>query len=258
MIDFFLERKAHHEQLDDDGPRERIAHETFGYTPVMIEHLFDEALLVALREGRHALNFDDVMEAKLTEEIGLEAAHDLHGDRPGRGGDPRGGPRDDRVRARQGPPDGDALYHQAAGIARAAGAQRRGGTPHADEVGARDRDRDLPRWIGGGGDVVGGVGDRTGRRPGARHRVGRPDGRLLRDGGIARSPTRRSPTVPWRARTWSARSWGTRRPSRRSRTSSRPSAFGSARSWNPTATSTRRSGTRCSNATSWSAMRSPP
>jgi ATP-dependent Zn protease len=70
LIDFFLDRKSHHEQLDDDGPRERIAHETFGYTPVMIEHLFDEALLVALREGRHALNFDDVMEAKLTEEIG--------------------------------------------------------------------------------------------------------------------------------------------------------------------------------------------
>ncbi len=70
LIDFFLDRKAHHEQLADDALRERIAHETFGYTPVMIEHLFDEALLVSLREGRHALNFEDVMEAKLTEEIG--------------------------------------------------------------------------------------------------------------------------------------------------------------------------------------------
>jgi cell division protease FtsH len=70
LIDFFLERKAHHEQLDDDAVRERVAHETFGYTPVMIEHLFDESLLVALREGRHALSYDDVMEAKLTEEIG--------------------------------------------------------------------------------------------------------------------------------------------------------------------------------------------
>ena len=38
----------------------------------MIEHLFDEALLVALREGRRQMNFDDVMEAKLTEEIGLK------------------------------------------------------------------------------------------------------------------------------------------------------------------------------------------
>ena len=38
----------------------------------MIEHLFDESLLVALREGRREMNFDDVMEAKLTEEIGLK------------------------------------------------------------------------------------------------------------------------------------------------------------------------------------------
>jgi ATP-dependent Zn protease len=70
LIDFFLNRKSHHEQLDDDTARERIAHETFGYTPVMIEHLFDEALLVALRDERKQMNFSDVMEAKFTEEIG--------------------------------------------------------------------------------------------------------------------------------------------------------------------------------------------
>ena len=40
----------------------------------MIEHLFDESLLVALREGRREMNFDDVMEAKFTEEIGLKQA----------------------------------------------------------------------------------------------------------------------------------------------------------------------------------------
>jgi ATP-dependent Zn protease len=38
----------------------------------MIEHLFDEGMLVALREGRRQMNFDDVMEAKLNEEIGLK------------------------------------------------------------------------------------------------------------------------------------------------------------------------------------------
>ena len=54
--------------------RTRIAHESFGYTPVMIEHLFDEALLVALRDGRREMNFSDVMEAKFTEEIGLKQA----------------------------------------------------------------------------------------------------------------------------------------------------------------------------------------
>jgi cell division protease FtsH len=72
LIDFFLARKAHHEQLDEETNRERIAHETFGYTPVMIEHLFDEALLVSLREGRKRMSFADVMEAKFTEEIGTK------------------------------------------------------------------------------------------------------------------------------------------------------------------------------------------
>ncbi len=72
LIDFFLNRKAHGEDLDEDDARERIAHETFGYTPVMIEHLFDESLVVALRGGRRAMGFSDVMEAKFTEEIGTK------------------------------------------------------------------------------------------------------------------------------------------------------------------------------------------
>ena len=38
--------------MDDPRcPRAR-RHDTFGYTPVMIEHLFDESLLIALRDGR--------------------------------------------------------------------------------------------------------------------------------------------------------------------------------------------------------------
>ena len=74
LVDYFLERKKHHAQLDDPEVRVRIAHECFAYTPVMIEHLFDESLLVALREGRREMNFDDVMEAKFTEEIGLKQA----------------------------------------------------------------------------------------------------------------------------------------------------------------------------------------
>jgi cell division protease FtsH len=74
LIDFFLSRKAHHEILDDDAVRERVAAETFGYTPVMIEHLMDEALLVSLRGGRRQMTFDDLMEAKFTEEIGTKQA----------------------------------------------------------------------------------------------------------------------------------------------------------------------------------------
>jgi ATP-dependent Zn protease len=72
LIDFFLDQKAHHPQLDESEVRDRLAHDTLGYTPVMVEHLFDESLLVALRDGRRQMNVDDVYEAKLTEEIGLK------------------------------------------------------------------------------------------------------------------------------------------------------------------------------------------
>ncbi len=72
LIDFFMERKAHHAQLDDDGVRERLAHDTFGYTPVMLEHLFDESLLVALRNGRRQMSLNDIHDAKLTEELGFK------------------------------------------------------------------------------------------------------------------------------------------------------------------------------------------
>jgi cell division protease FtsH len=72
LIDFFLQHKSHHEDLDDDGARERLAHDTLGYTPVMVEHLFDEALLVALRNGRDSMRVSDVYEAKLSDEVGLK------------------------------------------------------------------------------------------------------------------------------------------------------------------------------------------
>jgi ATP-dependent Zn protease len=38
----------------------------------MIEHLFDEALVWSLREGRDSMDWRDVQQAKLTEEIGLK------------------------------------------------------------------------------------------------------------------------------------------------------------------------------------------
>ena len=74
LIDYFLERKAHEPELDDEGARERLAHDTLGYTPVRIEHLFDEALLVSLKGGRDAMSVADVYEAKLSDEIGLAQA----------------------------------------------------------------------------------------------------------------------------------------------------------------------------------------
>ncbi len=71
LIDYFLERKAHEPELDDDEQRDAIASATQGYTPVMIEHLFDEALVNAVRRDAAAMNRADVEKARLVEEIGL-------------------------------------------------------------------------------------------------------------------------------------------------------------------------------------------
>jgi ATP-dependent Zn protease len=72
LIDYFLARKAHHPELDEGVMRDELARMTFGYTPVMIEHLLDESLIWALRAGRDGMRFADVNQAKLSEEIGLK------------------------------------------------------------------------------------------------------------------------------------------------------------------------------------------
>ncbi|MCW3043680.1 MAG: ATP-dependent Zn protease [Actinobacteria bacterium] len=71
IIDFYLGRKAHDELMDEAVTRDTLAAMTFGYSPVMIEHLFDEALVWALRRGGDRLSWPDVQQAKMTEEIGL-------------------------------------------------------------------------------------------------------------------------------------------------------------------------------------------
>jgi ATP-dependent Zn protease len=72
IIDYYLDRKAHIPELDKEERRDALAAMTFGYTPVMIEHLFDEALVWALRDGRAAMDWADVQQAKMTEEVGLK------------------------------------------------------------------------------------------------------------------------------------------------------------------------------------------
>jgi len=72
IIDYYLDRKAHVADLDRGDRREALAAMTSGYSPVMIEHLFDEGLVWALRDGREAMTWDDVQQAKFTEEIGLK------------------------------------------------------------------------------------------------------------------------------------------------------------------------------------------
>jgi ATP-dependent Zn protease len=71
IIEYYLSKKAHDPELDDDHRRDTMAAMTSGYSPVMIEHLLDEALVWALRRGADRLNWADVQRAKMTEEIGL-------------------------------------------------------------------------------------------------------------------------------------------------------------------------------------------
>jgi len=71
IIDYYLDRKAHDAELDEVERRQTLASVTFGYSPVMIEHLLDEALVWALRRGADRLSWSDIQQAKMTEEIGL-------------------------------------------------------------------------------------------------------------------------------------------------------------------------------------------
>jgi len=72
IIDYYLDRKAHVPELDDPARRDALAAQALGYSPVMIEHIFDEALVWALRRGATALDWADIQQAKMTEEIGLK------------------------------------------------------------------------------------------------------------------------------------------------------------------------------------------
>jgi len=71
LIDHFLARKSHLPELELDAHRDTLAGQTFGFTPVMIEHLFDEALVLALREGRDAFGWHDVQQARLADQVGM-------------------------------------------------------------------------------------------------------------------------------------------------------------------------------------------
>lgn len=71
LVDHFLARRLHGPDLDRPEIRDRVAAATIGWTPVMIEHLFDEALINALRRGGDAMTFEDVEHARITELVGI-------------------------------------------------------------------------------------------------------------------------------------------------------------------------------------------
>jgi cell division protease FtsH len=71
IIDFYLDRKRHGAELDDEERRDALAGVTQGYTPVMIENLLDEALINAMKRGTGAMAWTDVEQARMLVEVGL-------------------------------------------------------------------------------------------------------------------------------------------------------------------------------------------
>jgi ATP-dependent Zn protease len=76
LVDHFLSSRAHAADLDVETRREQLAGQTFGYSPVMIEHLLDESLVIALGNGRDELAWRDIQEARLTGEVGSKSPVD--------------------------------------------------------------------------------------------------------------------------------------------------------------------------------------
>ena len=186
IIDYYLDKKAHVPELDKDERRDQLAALTLGYSPVMIEHLFDEALVWALRDGREAMEWPDLQSAKLTEEIGLanpveytehekrviathEAGHAVVANLVGVGPQARG-----------------ALDRPPARLARPARALGHRGAVPADALRAARAHPDQLRRHGGGGDLVRRVGDRARWRPEPGDRDRGDDGRRARHVGLAR------------------------------------------------------------------------
>ncbi|HJV04814.1 MAG TPA: AAA family ATPase, partial [Actinomycetota bacterium] len=60
--------KVRHEPIDI----EKLARMTQGYSPARIKNVVNEALIFALQDGRDALRWDDLWQAKLVDEIGLK------------------------------------------------------------------------------------------------------------------------------------------------------------------------------------------
>jgi cell division protease FtsH len=71
LVDHFLGRKSHHDELNDDERRDALAAVTHSYTPVMIEQLMDEALVNAVRRGDTKMTWKDIERARLSTTVGL-------------------------------------------------------------------------------------------------------------------------------------------------------------------------------------------
>ncbi|HEU5001887.1 MAG TPA: AAA family ATPase [Actinomycetota bacterium] len=67
IIDYYL-GKVKHAPIDIG----KFAQMTIGYSPARVKNIVNEALIVALQDGRDALTWEDIWQAKLIDEIGLK------------------------------------------------------------------------------------------------------------------------------------------------------------------------------------------
>ena len=67
ILEYYL-AKVRHEPID----YAKLSRMTVGYSPASLKNIVNEALLFALQDGRDALRWDDLWQAKLSEEIGLK------------------------------------------------------------------------------------------------------------------------------------------------------------------------------------------
>jgi ATP-dependent Zn protease len=70
IFDLYLERVAHDPELDHPQRRDEIARITNGYSPAMIEQITSMALTNAHHEGKHAFEWQDLVDAMTTIEAG--------------------------------------------------------------------------------------------------------------------------------------------------------------------------------------------
>jgi cell division protease FtsH len=80
LLEFFISRRAHSAELEDPEVLDALSALMSGYSPVAIEHVFDEALIWALRRGAGRMDLIDVHKARLTEELGLTQNVDYEDD----------------------------------------------------------------------------------------------------------------------------------------------------------------------------------
>ena len=76
IAQYYLDRKRHEPTLS----AAHVADLTAGYSPVRIEKLLDEALVVALRDGRQWMTYHDVITAQLITEVGMSHEVGYHPD----------------------------------------------------------------------------------------------------------------------------------------------------------------------------------